>query len=52
MAGDPVKHAQMPWLDICGQANHSLAIQGITSVHTETYLRDNLISPAQLGGAA
>ena len=52
MSGDPAKHAQMPWLDICGQANHSLAIQGITSVHTETYLRDNLISPAQLGGAA
>jgi len=51
MSGDP-ERAKMSWLDICGQANHSLATQGITSVEMKTYLRDNLISPAQLGGAA
>merc|ERR1740130_112475 len=52
MSGDPVKHAKMPWMDICGQANHSLATQGVTSVEMKTYLRDNLISPAHLGGVA
>ena len=52
MSGDPVNHAKMPWMDICGQANHSLATQGITSVEMKSYLRDILISPAHLGGVA
>ena len=52
MSEDPVNHAKMPWVDICGQANATLATQSRASVHTETHLRDNLVSPAQLGGAA
>lgn len=48
MAENPTEHVKMPWMDILGQANHAMAVEGITSTHTETHLRDNTISPAQL----
>ena len=48
MAENPTEHVKMPWVDIVGQANHAMAVQGIDSTHTETHLRDNLISPARL----